>query len=149
MVHNTDFDEATVWNAEAVKTFGLFANGASDRGFPIADVRYAAGTQEACYVNLTVRSDDEKVIGVLDKPKALKGTDSVTLTLSGMEPGSEVIVTYAGRRIPAKAENTYMFTAAEAMEVLVYTRFAEVGGSYRSEERRVGKECRSRWSPYH
>ena len=22
-------------------------------------------------------------------------------------------------------------------------------GRYRSEERRVGKECRSRWSPYH
>ena len=24
-----------------------------------------------------------------------------------------------------------------------------VAGSMRSEERRVGKECRSRWSPYH
>ena len=24
-----------------------------------------------------------------------------------------------------------------------------VGGAARSEERRVGKECRSRWSPYH
>ena len=23
------------------------------------------------------------------------------------------------------------------------------GQEYRSEERRVGKECRSRWSPYH
>ena len=23
------------------------------------------------------------------------------------------------------------------------------GGLVRSEERRVGKECRSRWSPYH
>ena len=23
------------------------------------------------------------------------------------------------------------------------------GNPYRSEERRVGKECRSRWSPYH
>ena len=23
------------------------------------------------------------------------------------------------------------------------------GGGVRSEERRVGKECRSRWSPYH
>src|SRR5258708_37209603 len=23
------------------------------------------------------------------------------------------------------------------------------GGRFRSEERRVGKECRSRWSPYH
>jgi len=22
-------------------------------------------------------------------------------------------------------------------------------GKFRSEERRVGKECRSRWSPYH
>src|SRR5438874_7257728 len=27
-------------------------------------------------------------------------------------------------------------------------RFAVIGG-LRSEERRVGKECRSRWSPYH
>ena len=25
----------------------------------------------------------------------------------------------------------------------------EVAGEPRSEERRVGKECRSRWSPYH
>src|SRR5256884_5601491 len=25
----------------------------------------------------------------------------------------------------------------------------EQGSKYRSEERRVGKECRSRWSPYH
>src|SRR2546422_11749275 len=24
-----------------------------------------------------------------------------------------------------------------------------LGGVFRSEERRVGKECRSRWSPYH
>src|ERR1041385_2262709 len=34
------------------------------------------------------------------------------------------------------------------------TRFARIvvpdhRGRYRSEERRVGKECRSRWSPYH
>ena len=25
----------------------------------------------------------------------------------------------------------------------------QVVGQWRSEERRVGKECRSRWSPYH
>ena len=30
------------------------------------------------------------------------------------------------------------------------TSRAKVGkGTFRSEERRVGKECRSRWSPYH
>src|SRR2546421_4613014 len=28
-------------------------------------------------------------------------------------------------------------------------RGAQGGGADRSEERRVGKECRSRWSPYH
>ena len=26
---------------------------------------------------------------------------------------------------------------------------ADIGIAMRSEERRVGKECRSRWSPYH
>ena len=26
---------------------------------------------------------------------------------------------------------------------------ADLSAEYRSEERRVGKECRSRWSPYH
>ena len=27
--------------------------------------------------------------------------------------------------------------------------FSYLGLGFRSEERRVGKECRSRWSPYH
>src|SRR5258708_28821271 len=30
-----------------------------------------------------------------------------------------------------------------------WNSFCKVRNSYRSEERRVGKECRSRWSPYH
>ena len=43
---------------------------------------------------------------------------------------------------------------ATALVVLLYQRQnSEVGGTCRgdrrSEERRVGKECRSRWSPYH
>ena len=36
----------------------------------------------------------------------------------------------------------------DAMAKLNYTP-NEVARSLRSEERRVGKECRSRWSPYH
>ena len=31
----------------------------------------------------------------------------------------------------------------------IYEENNEVYASLRSEERRVGKECRSRWSPYH
>ena len=30
-----------------------------------------------------------------------------------------------------------------------YSIFNNIKVKYRSEERRVGKECRSRWSPYH
>ena len=34
--------------------------------------------------------------------------------------------------------------------VRVFERYSMMGGNrLRSEERRVGKECRSRWSPYH
>src|SRR5574343_1886453 len=46
--------------------------------------------------------------------------------------------------IPAKA-NKVLFTLAP---VLVFTSVF-MGFAVRSEERRVGKECRSRWSPYH
>src|SRR2546429_5384882 len=34
-------------------------------------------------------------------------------------------------------------------EVLGHQALQLLGGVGRSEERRVGKECRSRWSPYH
>ena len=34
-------------------------------------------------------------------------------------------------------------TVIDAMQIVIYAN------TDRSEERRVGKECRSRWSPYH
>ena len=39
----------------------------------------------------------------------------------------------------------------DTVEALVHKdmRLQFDGNRYRSEERRVGKECRSRWSPYH
>ena len=37
---------------------------------------------------------------------------------------------------------------AQGAEPLVFLDYVAVGHN-RSEERRVGKECRSRWSPYH
>ena len=35
------------------------------------------------------------------------------------------------------------------MEDVLKELFKSSYGEFRSEERRVGKECRSRWSPYH
>src|SRR6266571_2069723 len=34
-------------------------------------------------------------------------------------------------------------------QTVVVENVTGAGGTMRSEERRVGKECRSRWSPYH
>src|ERR1043165_2544787 len=45
-------------------------------------------------------------------------------------------------------ENVFAFTLtglADAVQLFG----GRVTSNYRSEERRVGKECRSRWSPYH
>ena len=38
---------------------------------------------------------------------------------------------------------------AEATAAALVTAQADLASARRSEERRVGKECRSRWSPYH
>ena len=45
----------------------------------------------------------------------------------------------------------YRFDHSTIYWTLIYIIvFVLLGGLlYRSEERRVGKECRSRWSPYH
>ena len=36
-----------------------------------------------------------------------------------------------------------------AMYLIASTKLRKARNDLRSEERRVGKECRSRWSPYH
>src|SRR3712207_7799980 len=60
---------------------------------------------------------------------------------------------YGGRRqggmttAPA-SRNLFLFTDAKLGHQHGYYD-GWVGDVFRSEERRVGKECRSRWSPYH
>src|SRR3989454_12669035 len=55
---------------------------------------------------------------------------------------------------PALAEYTPDAYGQAAQSIVESTRprvilVAHTSQGYRSEERRVGKECRSRWSPYH
>src|SRR3989440_2093073 len=49
----------------------------------------------------------------------------------------------------AKVESVVLGERAGKMSTLHARRKDVEAGGIRSEERRVGKECRSRWSPYH
>ena len=46
-----------------------------------------------------------------------------------------------------KARHEYF--VEDTFEAGIVLTGTEIKSSSRSEERRVGKECRSRWSPYH
>ena len=60
---------------------------------------------------------------------------------------------YAGalRAVSRCLEEAFPHLTAEEIQTFLYAFFPFLFGvyPYRSEERRVGKECRSRWSPYH
>ena len=61
------------------------------------------------------------------------------IMITGLQEG----VTTASIAIPETIDNM-------PVTVIAYQAFKESSiTSIRSEERRVGKECRSRWSPYH
>ena len=55
----------------------------------------------------------------------------------------------SGKEARGYASQGQTRTAALALKLAEVEIFKEVAGEYRSEERRVRKECRSRWSPYH
>src|SRR5256886_4731357 len=47
------------------------------------------------------------------------------------------------------AHRTLIFRKLKGLESMISISSARPDDRRRSEERRVGKECRSRWSPYH
>ena len=63
---------------------------------------------------------------------------------SQLTPGLRAVASYINEHREVVLEQTAMEIAAT-----LNTSDATVIRAIRSEERRVGKECRSRWSPYH
>jgi len=61
--------------------------------------------------------------------------------------GAAAMLLFAGLLVWAIEERSHL--ALETIIGVVFSAALAVGSLMRSEERRVGKECRSRWSPYH
>ena len=91
------------------------------------------------------RNVGEAVRGEPGLAVSLDGAQGMNPVIRGLKRDS-VVLLVDGMRLnsaqPAGAVASFMSLGlADRMEV--------VKGTTRSEERRVGKECRSRWSPYH
>src|ERR1043166_8371053 len=83
---------------------------------------------------------------VLDRMVELK-----KVTSAQAEQAKKIKVVTHPKRMPQIQENYAMDAVQRALSLMLTQDQMDDGGLsiYRSEERRVGKECRSRWSPYH
>src|SRR2546425_13176963 len=78
---------------------------------------------------------------------SLAQSDRGTVTGTVMDPSGAVV---AKAKVNAKNVNTGAVRDTTTTSEGSYTLAELPAALYkRSEERRVGKECRSRWSPYH
>ena len=69
-------------------------------------------------------------------------------TLARLVKEKRIYLDVKGERTPQK--KTYLNEVSERMRPWTFWKYEDFGSTrQRSEERRVGKECRSRWSPYH
>ena len=98
---------------------------------------------------------NNKVIGVLIDNKSVEA-DAVILASGGFEANDELRKLFIGDDwLKAKVRGTPNNTGDGLKMALDIgaTKHGLFDGCHatrmRSEERRVGKECRSRWSPYH
>ncbi len=132
-VNNTDFNAASAFGGETEKTFGVFANGASESGFPMSGIRYGKATEATvndCYYSLSVVCADENVTAALSANKVIKG-GKATLTLTGLTEAAIATVTYNGVTLAPVTAGVYEFTATASGEITVTVTYAYIAsGTY-------------------
>ena len=76
-------------------------------------------------------------------------TCALPISLGLAAAGAEVALTYRSHQ-PDEVLNAIRALGVKAAAIEAdFAGMDASGAAKRSEERRVGKECRSRWSPYH
>src|SRR5256884_1323528 len=83
---------------------------------------------------------------------AVTGVQTCALPISirtAVEAAKGSSIAIAGQNVSWSKEGAFTGEVSAPMLAEAGCRYVIIGHSERSEERRVGKECRSRWSPYH
>ena len=102
-------------------------------------------------MNFSRRTSGEEGLALLQRIKAvtpalpvvlITAWGSINLAVEGMKAGAADFVTKPWT-------NAQMLETVKTTLGLAASRATAEEHAERSEERRVGKECRSRWSPYH
>ena len=90
---------------------------------------------------------DHEVFTIALLSLRVAGTATLTAAIVGI-PTAYIIATkeFPGKGALLTLLNTLMALPTVVVGLFCYSLLSRRG---RSEERRVGKECRSRWSPYH
>src|SRR3712207_822586 len=132
--------------------------------------RWYQGSADAIYQSMNLINDDGPDIIVVFGADHVYRMDASQMVAAHIESGAGVTV--AGIRVPRKEAWQFgvIKTADDGVTIEEFLEkpadppglpdspdevFASMGNyvftrdALRSEERRVGKECRSRWSPYH
>src|ERR1043165_460865 len=81
---------------------------------------------------------------LLQAPDSIDARTPLAVALHGFGANPEVMLPLTARLFPNPA---VIASLQGPNQFFLGQTTSEVG--FRSEERRVGKECRSRWSPYH
>ena len=108
---------------------------------------------------LTIKHQDFKMIvecakfdDIWHKAKSNIGEECLHSTYSWSEGVSSVILSnYIGEEITIENSQQAPAIFFDNTDYPIWVEFKDYvkKAQFRSEERRVGKECRSRWSPYH
>ena len=118
-------------------------DGRAPRTHVCSDLTYVRAGGSWCYVRLLVDLYDREIVGRAAGSR--RDALLVKAAFATLEfPISDIAVFHTDRG--SEFDNAEIDLMLEAFGV---ERSLSARGCPRSEERRVGKECRSRWSPYH
>ena len=128
------------------KTIYLFSLQQQVRLFGLWDVKVSDLAVTSLDGHTLALGDLNSVRGVIDANRLRKFANPELIALASRDPNA--ILGFGGNIAPALMDNLNISNDTIARELKTVRQVYGTLGM-RSEERRVGKECRSRWSPYH